>query len=216
MLARKRTFLSEPEWKTVPWSEIEKNPRDYLLDILVDVPSILEGISALSKCEQPQQREKNRKLLRKAMQGITTRLLEWNAKYEVPIIPESVTSELPATVSAEELAAAHVMSLYWASCIRMFNIHRKLLGPGERPEHRLSPDQLCKDLVRAIRLFLHPSVGLFRQNITPFPMSTAIEHIRSVDRHKMAIERKILFESLARPECRLIRDFMMSLDRKDR
>ena len=40
----KRTFLSRPEWKTIPWSlgPLQKSSMQQLLDILAEVPYMLE------------------------------------------------------------------------------------------------------------------------------------------------------------------------------
>jgi len=34
--------FGEPEWKTVPWLEIPKTPKDMLLDVYVEIPGLFE------------------------------------------------------------------------------------------------------------------------------------------------------------------------------
>ena len=43
LIARQRTFLELPEWRTIPWSEIgcTKTPQNELVDILVFVPGLI-------------------------------------------------------------------------------------------------------------------------------------------------------------------------------
>ncbi|KAK2811677.1 hypothetical protein FQN50_002023 [Emmonsiellopsis sp. PD_5] len=48
LLARKKTPLSSPEWKTIPWLHHPKSLRDKLLDILVDIPTIYEEVDILN------------------------------------------------------------------------------------------------------------------------------------------------------------------------
>ena len=45
---RKRTFLEQEEWKTVPWADdpASKNSFDYLVDILANLPGLLEDGAA--------------------------------------------------------------------------------------------------------------------------------------------------------------------------
>ncbi|KAJ5761998.1 uncharacterized protein N7511_005380 [Penicillium nucicola] len=45
IVERKRCFLEDPSWKTIPWAlkgEDAKSPTDFLHDILVDIPGLLE------------------------------------------------------------------------------------------------------------------------------------------------------------------------------
>ena len=51
IMDREPTFLSDDEWKTVPWEEEPecKTDRDYLIDILSDLAGILAGVDALGK-----------------------------------------------------------------------------------------------------------------------------------------------------------------------
>ncbi|KAK2800324.1 hypothetical protein FQN51_006232 [Onygenales sp. PD_10] len=53
ILARKRTLLSSPEWKTIPWLHHPKSLRDKLLDILVDIPTLYEEIDILNALSSP-------------------------------------------------------------------------------------------------------------------------------------------------------------------
>ena len=50
MLARKRTFLGDREWKEVPWEEAPetKEPFDFLLDIATDIAGLQEDIDQLT------------------------------------------------------------------------------------------------------------------------------------------------------------------------
>ncbi|KAF2247186.1 hypothetical protein BU26DRAFT_552017 [Trematosphaeria pertusa] len=45
---RRRTLLNEPEWKTIPRSKHPKTPKDTLLDVLADIPEVMEYADLLS------------------------------------------------------------------------------------------------------------------------------------------------------------------------
>ncbi|KAJ5515996.1 hypothetical protein N7527_007556 [Penicillium freii] len=48
IIERKRCFLEDPAWKTIPWAERglgSKTPTDLLQDIMCDIPGILQGQS---------------------------------------------------------------------------------------------------------------------------------------------------------------------------
>ncbi|CAG8022385.1 unnamed protein product [Penicillium olsonii] len=49
IVERKRCFLEEPAWKTIPWAKQglhSKTPTDLLHDVLCDIPGILEDLSS--------------------------------------------------------------------------------------------------------------------------------------------------------------------------
>ncbi|KAK5064776.1 hypothetical protein LTR84_000610 [Exophiala bonariae] len=53
----KRCPLSTLEWKTIPWSNHPKGPKDKLIDILIEIPGILEDMGALETLStQPEKR----------------------------------------------------------------------------------------------------------------------------------------------------------------
>ncbi|KAH6849623.1 hypothetical protein B0I37DRAFT_427174 [Chaetomium sp. MPI-CAGE-AT-0009] len=41
-MRRRRLFVHKPEWKTIPWTEVPKTRTDLLLDLLLDVPGVLQ------------------------------------------------------------------------------------------------------------------------------------------------------------------------------
>jgi hypothetical protein len=52
---RKRTFLEQPEWKTIPWAAdpLGRSHANYLLDMLADVPGLLEDETHLDPLKDP-------------------------------------------------------------------------------------------------------------------------------------------------------------------
>lgn len=68
-ILERKTFLSDPKWKTIPFAKVVKSPLDLLIDILLDWPVLLaradhvnllptpqaqlvEGISVTTACEK--------------------------------------------------------------------------------------------------------------------------------------------------------------------
>lgn len=43
---RRRTFLEEKRWKTIPWEKVPKTALDSLIDILADMPGIVNDMAA--------------------------------------------------------------------------------------------------------------------------------------------------------------------------
>ncbi|KAK0643166.1 hypothetical protein B0T16DRAFT_178375 [Cercophora newfieldiana] len=49
-LSHRGTILRRPEWKTIPWSNKTKGPKDFLVDIFVELPYLLERFDAVIDC----------------------------------------------------------------------------------------------------------------------------------------------------------------------
>jgi hypothetical protein len=47
MISRKSTFLSNPEWISIPWSLTLKNSFHQFLDLAAEVPGLLELVDTL-------------------------------------------------------------------------------------------------------------------------------------------------------------------------
>ncbi|CAH0053524.1 unnamed protein product [Clonostachys solani] len=213
LMARKRCFLSDPVWKTVPWTEHKKTPRDHLLDILVDLPAILEAIDVAQGWKDADKKQLCFTFIVKGLQRLLDRMLEWHDRHfsSLDEFPRYLDKQLPEVIEVGQLAAAHVMSLYWSMCVRAVTILHRLQPPGS-PRHPVDIDACCHDIVCTLRIFTHPSAGMFRQHITPFPMSTALLHLMMVEPATLRREREVLLREMGKPECSLVRMFILSLE----
>ncbi|KAL4989870.1 hypothetical protein BDW68DRAFT_175624 [Aspergillus falconensis] len=51
---RKRCFLADPDWRTMPWLQREKkNARDHLMDILLDLTGLFEDLDNMKSIPDP-------------------------------------------------------------------------------------------------------------------------------------------------------------------
>lgn len=205
-------FLTDPDWMTIPWTEIPKTPRDFLVDILLDLPSIVEGFDAMAMWDDPKKKEIYRRLLQRALRNMTDRLLEWQANYAIDFLPDSLEGPLPEKLTHEDLTNNHLMSLFWAVMIRTYEKEVALLSPGELIDDRIDPEHSCRNLVRAIRIFAHRSAGMFRHHLAPFPISTALQYLNHVPPDRLVREREVLWESLKSPTCPEVLQFIMSME----
>lgn len=212
LMHRKKTFLSEPVWKTVPWLENPKSSRDWLLDIMVDIPSVVEGIEVMKTWQDPHKRESYRRILRRATEDIMDRLLKWHKIHAVPIAPATLTEPLPPRLEPGMLANSHVMTLYHSTGIRMHNMHRSLAAVGSPAFDRLDAAECCRQLVRGVRIFAHPDAGLFRLHIAPYPMSTALQYVNGAGADDMVEERLALWDVLNSRECFPVLQFILSME----
>ena len=223
LMTRRRCVLAEPAWKWVPWNEHPKSARDLLLDIIIDIPAIYEAIDAINswpdddvggQSQYGGKKEAARQMTRNGITAIITRLLEWNNAHAMATVPPSLDDPPPEAATPEQFLAVHVMTLFWAICIRVYNHECSILRPdrGEFPDPRIDPDECCRGIVNTIRIFVQPSTGICRQHFTVFPMSTAVHHLIDIGPERMTRERASLWADLNRPHCMLIKRFILNME----
>ena len=186
---RKRSIFSSPAWKSDPWIACTKDPKDELLDILVDVPGLLEDFDSFLACSPKQEKQYRR--LRHQLEAkcwkCDDQLERWAStsgtstlKLVEAVISTNIDqSETPSSV---DLAMAHLGMVYWSTCILTYyplwtvvgTIHEKLLG-------RVTPRQYCRNIALLMPYFLAPGVGDFSINMTVFAVIVALRHLARVD-----------------------------------
>jgi hypothetical protein len=76
---RKKTVLSDQEWKTTPWNYYGKTPKDKLIDVLVEMPTLLEEFDVLQLCDDPDKQGFFRRRLIDSCWLCDTQLTEWSS-----------------------------------------------------------------------------------------------------------------------------------------
>jgi hypothetical protein len=57
ILRRRRLPLATPEWKTVPWQSVPKDMKDILVDVLVELPGLVEDLDTMRSCVDQDERD---------------------------------------------------------------------------------------------------------------------------------------------------------------
>ena len=90
LIARQRLFLEAQEWKVIPWAlnPFSKTQQNYLVDILVDVPGLLQDAGKLNEQSNQQAEERLLSRVKARLYALyhwrfTWELLNPNAAYEV-------------------------------------------------------------------------------------------------------------------------------------
>ncbi|KAJ6437310.1 hypothetical protein O9K51_10284 [Purpureocillium lavendulum] len=99
---RKSSPFSADEWKSTPWSINKKSMRDNLMDILLDVPSILERLTVMQGFAPSPIREHLRLELLSACEGVQAALNRWSVDAGTQILKFDFT----ATVKSVALSAS--------------------------------------------------------------------------------------------------------------
>jgi len=181
------------EWKTIPWQEHTKTPKDSLLDILVDTPGLFEDFDVMNSCHDQEERETRRIELVEECWRFDKELMKWHATTP---LAEGLSKPTPqdnaATVSTEVLAAAHLATLYWTTCLIVYATLAAAAGPGAQLPVRVDPKIYCRHIASNVSIFFHPAVGTFRVHLATFPIAMALISMSSMGPDMMETERKLL------------------------
>lgn len=227
---RKKTFLGETAWKTIPWSNSQKSPKDYLLDILGDVPSLFEDMDKASSSRQEGLDSSNTKTkyqshrLYDELLRIQTSLAQWNEDYSsclLTISDEQDDTGQDVVINPRSLATAHISTLYWSICIVLHGIMGKALAAATGRKESSSSNEkslinlqvLCQQILKIIPVFLHPKTGIFRVHLATFPLSVVKMYLAMSPPKSMMEERALLTKHLQDPACSTMRKLMASMNR---
>lgn len=214
---RRRLFVSEPAWKTVPWASAPKTRRDLLLDLLLDIPGILEDYDRMTSCPDDATRADERDTLVARCWELDQGLQQWASSsprislHDISTVP----SEPSSAASSHELSGLEMRALYWSGCLLLYSTLQLALGPEtealpERTDHKL----YIRNLAWVIRPLLKPQAGMFGKHVAVFPFAMALQFgmISPELRGSPSGERDMLLESLKGPDGEGIRGFLLSMN----
>jgi len=178
-----------------------KLPKDHLIDILADVPGLLQDVDRLQDCDD----EKKARVLKDDLElRCRKHGEELNAWHKIHAPNEQYRilvhgGKEPHT--ADDLAVVYVMSLAWAAAILLHGVLRTL---GVHPDRltKQSHTRFClREIAKCTRCFLHPSMGAFGKEMAVFPLGLALQFLAdpSADIEPMHEERCI-FRDISRLE----------------
>lgn len=215
--ARKKSFLTEPDWKKLPWRGVQKSPKDLLLDVLVDVPTIFEAMDIMSRCEDSKLKANYKERLYKEYVLLERRLRLWHKRFSPVLDIFEKSFIIQDGVKPQSLAAAHVLTLYWATCVIIYGLVGKvLMAQGCEEElfegKYVDPGTFCQDILKIIPLFLHCSTGIFRVHLATPPISVSMIYLYSLPPEEMKEEKALLLRYLQDPSCATMRKFLGSMN----
>lgn len=165
---RKRSFLSSHEWKTMPWRGLDKTPKDRLLDILVEIPELLEGLDELySLGDDAQTLSALRQTFLEKLIGFERQLQKWydNTFHSTPWICGN-TVLLRNEIG---LAAVHLMAVYWTARLVLFNTRRLPLFPCNDALDLVTAEALKQRIMPLIARLTETHSGWFGRHSAVLP-----------------------------------------------
>lgn len=239
--SRKKSVLSNPDWKTIPWEQHAKTQKDKLLDILIEIPTLLEESDILSRFDDETQEEKDRwrERLIDHCWRCDEQLTNWHdtmtaykdiapsagfqTKHRNQAFSATLDEDLqPINNNAREksmlvdtmdLGSVHLMTLYWSTCVLLYSVLRRTVNPDTHlPERVNDIKTYCRKIIRAIPIFFHPAVGAFRAYLSTFPMYVVILHLYVFREEEKKVELKLLEDCYDTPEGMTVGRFMKSVE----
>lgn len=194
---RKRCPLSSLKWKIIPWSTHSKSPKDELIDILVDIPEILEDIVSLrTLSSQPEKQYLLRQAVEEKCWRCDRQLLSWSTSCgnaTVAFVESLITAHSTEENSknsappATDLAMAHLGMIYWTTYSLVSQMLSSLSGaspPGEdknRLPPRIDAHLYSRKVALLIPYFKSPAVGSFLLSFIGFPVAVAASFLARQD-----------------------------------
>ncbi|KAF4541032.1 C6 zinc finger domain containing protein [Lasiodiplodia theobromae] len=176
--SRKKSVFSEPQWKEIPWQVIPKTPKDALLDIMVDLPTLMEKLDNFVEGEHE---EGVTKVLREALMqecwDADRRLLEWvrTMKFFVDV------DKVAHVEQVGNFAVAQLIYFYWAACIMLFSILQSANMTSAQPDAlppRTDPRVYARKIAHSASYFFEPDAGLFGAHVASFSIGMALTVLR--------------------------------------
>jgi hypothetical protein len=190
---RKKTVLSNPEWKNIPWREIPKTPKDFLIDILVEMPTLLEDLDIAKDSSDLESRELQRRELENSCWDFEKKLVDWRTK--VGVAESTYTLDVNhMPVSLDLVAASQIMCLYWSICIIVYNTLRIMSGPQANLPSHTDPRLYCRRIAEAIPVLLHPLSGAYGVHMVGFPVALTLRYLDAVDGQAVSEEKLMILD----------------------
>ena len=215
---REKSFLADPSWKTIPWSNAKKTPNDFVLDILVEVPSLLEAIDAMKSCGSPDQKAKFRDVIRNGYFKLHMCLTEWRKTFSRVIIHDGKEYARTAIITPQLLATTNISTLYWTACLVVYNMVGKVLleeGGEDLDGRYIEPEIFCRKILQVIPIFFNPAAGIFRVHLVTFPMGVVMIYLAGMPPGSMVEERDLFAKYLRHSACWSIRKLLASTQSED-
>ncbi|KAI1322411.1 hypothetical protein F5Y16DRAFT_404513 [Xylariaceae sp. FL0255] len=223
---RKRCPLSSVEWKTIPWSIHPKSHKDQLIDVLVELPGILEDIETLETLSNQPEKQLLFHDLEERSWWCDSQLLSWSTScgedvvtfiekiIAVPNLEDVSVASAPLSI---DLAKAHLGMIYWTtynmvsqilSWVRAANPSKEktaLLPP------RLDAHMYSRKVALLIPYFKNPGVGSYLVSFIGFPVTVAASFLlRQSSAETSSEARALLIKAFRGEQGKRLQDFLAS------
>lgn len=194
---RKASPFNSDEWKSVPWRMRPKSMKDRLIDIMLEVPTLLEQMTDVSTHALPAE---SRKQLLVHCEAVEEALQSWAVDMSSEILRFDYTVTglplFPPMVDTE-FALLHLSIIYWFINMMVFSIKisRSPSDPGTA-DTWMALALAARKCANAVPLLFRASSGL-SQNITGLlALSISLRYFLVVERSGEPSEELLALRAL--------------------
>lgn len=194
---RKTSPLSSLEWKSVPWMVEPKSARDKLIDVMLDIPTLLEQLTDFRTCAARCGGGK----LRVGYAAIDMALQSWANEMgsQIQNFDYTITGRpVPTPKTDSEFILLNLSIIYWFLSMMLLSIKASVLelsGNGAH-ETRNSLRTVAKKCANALLLLFGESSGL-SQNITGLlSLSIALRYFLVADNSEQQSQEFLALKAL--------------------
>lgn len=198
---RKKSPFTSHEWKTVPWAAVPKSQKDRLMDVMLEVPTLLEQMSEFQSCSCPIMAEICREQLLSRCLLLERAMRVWAAKMGTEILRFDFTfvgEPIPPPQKESEFILLHLSIVHWFIEMMLFSI-KSLASKAtnlDASEARCQLRKSAKKSAHALPLLFESSSGL-AQNITGLlALSIALRYFTTVEGSAPKSEELNMLENL--------------------
>ncbi|KAF4990851.1 hypothetical protein FGRMN_8232 [Fusarium graminum] len=213
---RKRSPFSRAQWKQSQlWRSVSDSPLNKLIDILVEVPGLLEDLDTFRKASSlAEARELHTRLLVKCY-DCESSLMAWKMEIGdvITIYDYTLVGELlPLPRNDEDLAVVYLSCYYWMTCLLVHSTigFCELESPDTEVRGSLldCPNQQVATsyayrIAHAIHLLFQPPAGDYSSVAAFFLLGNALRYLLMTEtyggRITMSGERLLLVDIFTRP-----------------
>ncbi|KAK0623982.1 hypothetical protein B0T14DRAFT_191973 [Immersiella caudata] len=180
ILQRKRLALSASEWKSVPWSRIPKNMKDILIDVLVEIPGLVEDLDAVRLAKNSDARQALRADLEERCWQHHRDLRCWLgllSRFVNPCPNPCPSPKPPDPVDVvTRVARVHGMSFFWVTSLVLYSILREVRESQHAAAEETNPLYHVQRIVEAISILMRPEAGLYGRHSVVLQIEIAIRY----------------------------------------
>ncbi|EKJ67673.1 hypothetical protein FPSE_12190 [Fusarium pseudograminearum CS3096] len=187
---RTRSPFSQQQWKRTPlWRSVTNSPLNKLIDILVEVPGLLEDLDFFRQASHSMKSEELADTLKDACRECEFDLLAWEVEIGDILTTYDYTvmgKVLPHPNNDDDLAVIYLSCYYWMTCLMVYST----LGFYELEETETGTERHLMDcpsqriattyayrIAHAIHLLFQPPAGDYSSVAAFFPLGNAIRYL---------------------------------------
>ena len=169
------SYLAQEEWLTLPFSKKPPSAFQRLLDSMVHVPGLLEGMRMLTTADPDQAIVLGMKL-HSTCNRLKHDLETWFEKYAGTWDEVSQSDpEVPLNTIFEfkKYVEAYALLIYWVCCALVHSVWYWVQEASRKNEHLVQAEKASMSIVRSLPWFLRAELGISGRYTVTFPLGVA-------------------------------------------